>query len=93
MGLFSSKPKEAGDIDNSGLLNGNSINNGLIVQDIDSEVNNIDKELVNIQKLLYVLIIMLLVMILFSMVKTLMKYVKKSVEQEKRIESMVLNNL
>lgn len=80
-----SSSKDSG-TENNGLLNGNIINNGKIVQDIDTDLNKIER-------IFHILLVMISVMILMSMVKTFVKYIKKENERERRLEQIVLNNM
>lgn len=80
---FSSTKTEQ--VDNTGLLNGNFINNGNIVKSIDEEVHTLEK--------LFIIIIILLVLILIIMlIKIFVKYIKNSMEQARRIETIALRN-
>lgn len=85
MGIFWDSSEEKKETDNTGLLNGNFINNGNIVKSIDREVNTIEK--------LFISVIFLLFLILVVQIgKSVVKYIKKSAEQERRIETIALQN-
>lgn len=84
MGGSSSKTDEkTSTTDNKGLLNGNLINNGQIVKEIDSD-------LIDIEKVLYILLIILLIKLVLTMFKMYMKNQKKQQLRNQRLDSIII---
>lgn len=82
MGGSSSKDTKPS-VDNKGVLNGNVINNGNIIEAIESDLSN---EAV----LLKVVIFLKTVHIIIILIKWLVKYIKNRANQDRKIEQILL---
>lgn len=83
MGGSESKPSEPKN-DNTGMLNGNVINNGNIVEQIE-------RDILSENLLLKIIITLKSVHILIVIVKAFVKYLKQREEQKRKIEEILLN--
>lgn len=80
MGGKSSKSEET---DNTGMLNGNFINNGNIVEKIEKDISSETL-------LLKVIIVLKTIHILIILVKAAIKYIKKRESQSRQMEEIIL---
>lgn len=81
MGGSSSTPE----VDNKGILNGNVINNGNVIEAIEVDLSNE-------ALLLKIVIVLKSVHILIILIKWLIKYIKNQSNQERKIEQILLEN-
>lgn len=84
MGSSKSKPE----VDNTGLANGNIINNGNI--EFEKQVSG---ELKYIEIAMYVSVIVKIVHVVIVLLKMYTKKVKKSQEKKQQLEQIVIDNL
>lgn len=84
MGGSSSK-EPTPEVDNNGVLNGNVINNGNIIEAIETDLSNE-------AFLLKIVILLKSVHIVIILVKWLVKYIKNQSNQERKIEQILLEN-
>lgn len=85
MGGSGSKPTEKPptETNNNGMLNGNLINNGNIIETIEQDISNENL-------LLKIVILLKTIHILIVLIKLAIKYVKKSESQKRQIEEINL---
>lgn len=81
MGGSSSKTDSA--TDNKGLLNGNFINNGNIVEQID-------KDIVHENLLLTIIIVLKFIHIAIIVVKYFVKYIRRSQQRDQELHSVLV---
>lgn len=83
MGGSSSKASK--EIDNKGVLNGNVINNGNIIEHIESEI-------VSETLLLKIVIALKLIHILIILVKCFVKFIRNRENRERKINDIILRS-
>lgn len=83
MGGSDSKPIEDTDTQNNGILNGNLINNGQIIEKIDTDI-------VRENYLLLLLIILKFIHILIVVIKWFKKYVRKQHQHEQELRQIIV---
>lgn len=85
MGGSSSTPQKATDTDNNGILNGNLINNGQIIEKIDSD-------LVKENILLLIIIVLKSIHIAIVLVKWFVKFIKKQHQRDQELQQIIIEN-
>lgn len=83
MGGSSSKSTEEIDTDNNGILNGNVINNGQIIE-------KIDKDIVHEHWLLIVIIVLKSIHIAIILVKWFVKHVRKQHQRDQELKKIII---
>lgn len=83
MGSSDSKPEENNDTQINGILNGNQINNGQIIQKIDSD-------LVKENWLLIIIIVLKSIHIAIILVKWFTKYVRKQHQRDQELKQIII---
>lgn len=83
--MYRSSSKSEEQTDNTGMLNGNFINNGNIVE-------KIEKDLTNEGLLLKIVIVLKITHILIVVIKVFVKYLKRREEQKRQIEEILLKS-
>lgn len=82
MGLSPSKVDES-EVDNKGLLNGNFINNGNIVE-------KIDKDIVHENLLLTIMVVLEIIHISFIIIRSFIKYIRRQQQRDQQLRTVLV---
>lgn len=83
MGGSQTKTSDSQNTDNTGLLNGNLMNNGKII-------NEIDGDLISIKQLVYVIVAVLVLNLLITIFKIYQKNQKRTQLRNQRLDNIIV---